>query len=458
MTVLLLLSCAEPVDTAAPGPELLDDALLVRRLSLDLRGTWPTRDELQMSPDDAQEVFLADPRFEDRVVVLLAERWHTLVDTYNGDWYDFGLQREQEYAFQRSVGEEPLRLAAHIAAHDLPWSELTTADYTLADPMLETIWPLERDAGEGWQKARYTDGRPPAGVLATNGLWWRYPTSLFNDNRQRVAAISRVLLCQDYLARPVSFEGVPSLLDDGGTDLAIREEPACVTCHSSIEPVAAALFGFWPVDEYSALEASIYHPEREALGEEQLGVEMAWFGQPIDGLQGLGVAVSQDPRLTSCAAQTFTEALLRVEGTDFEPHRQAFVESGLRVKDLVRSITDSDAYRSAERRLVPLDAYGTAVEELTGYRWVEDGFDQLRNDEVGVRVLGGGVDGRELLVAQRGPSLTWTEVTRRVAAGAADGVQDPDLDALSWRVLGHEAPEGVPGLEALLRDIDAVTY
>ena len=44
------------------------------------------------------------------------------------------------------------------------------------------------------------------------------------------------------------------------------------------------------------------------------------------------------------------------------------------------------------------------------------------------------------------------------AAQAAAQTENPDLDALSWRVLGTAAPEGLPGLEALLRDPEAVTY
>ena len=33
----------------------------------------------------------------------------------------------------REVGEEPLRLMAHVAVNDLPWSDIVTADYTMAD-------------------------------------------------------------------------------------------------------------------------------------------------------------------------------------------------------------------------------------------------------------------------------------------------------------------------------------
>ena len=49
--------------------------------------------------------------------------------------------------------------------------------------------------------ARYQDGRPAAGVLATNGLWWRYRSTASNANRKRANQASRILLCQDYLVR-----------------------------------------------------------------------------------------------------------------------------------------------------------------------------------------------------------------------------------------------------------------
>ena len=40
----------------------------------------------------------------------------------------------------------------------------------MANPMLGEIWPVDYpDGAEGWQQATYTDGRPGAGVLATNG-------------------------------------------------------------------------------------------------------------------------------------------------------------------------------------------------------------------------------------------------------------------------------------------------
>ena len=170
--MLLLLACTETLDTGGTPPVAhLEDPLLVRRMSLDLRGTWPTREELSLDPEQARDAFLEDPRFEERLVVLFGERWYTLVDEFNGDWYDFGLERQQEYAFQRAIGEEPLRLAAHLGATDQPWSRLTTADHTMANPLLAELFPLEQEEGEGaGGPSRHVDrqwqGRLHDGIVA----------------------------------------------------------------------------------------------------------------------------------------------------------------------------------------------------------------------------------------------------------------------------------------------------
>ncbi len=442
MIVLLLLACTDAGgDTAvAPPPELLDDARLIRRLSLDLRGVYPSVEELDGEPMDLRDAFLEDPRLEERLVVLLGERWHTLVDEFNVGFYDFDLPMDQEYAFQRAVGEEPLRLMAHVAVTDQPWSQVVTADYTMANPLLAEIWPLEH-TGEDWAPATWTDGRPPVGVLASNGLWWRYPTSLFNFNRQRVAAISRLLLCQDYLLRPVSFDGTPSLSDSEGTEEALREEPYCQGCHVSIEPIAASLFGFSWTDAYSSLEVSVYHPERELTGETVLGVAPAFYGIPISGLEELGPAVAADPRFASCAVETMSELLLRKE-VDEPPWRQDFVDSGLSMKALLRAITGSEDYALDEPRLMTADLLASAVEDLTGFRWTWQGFDQLRNDKFGYRLLAGGVDGRATLRAQALPGLTWALVVKRLAEGGARQTSGDreELSELALRVTAQEPP------------------
>jgi hypothetical protein len=451
-------------DTAAPRVDPAEDlvpltgARLLRRVSLDLRGTLPTPEELDAAEadPDAWRTYAAqwvtEPAFEERLVTLLSEHWWTRIDTFEVVRFDYNITYQQEFAFDRAVGEEPLRIVARVVAEDRPWSEVVTADHTMATPMLGELWPIDYPAGAtGWQEATYTDGRPHAGVLSTNGLWWRYTTTDSNMNRSRAAAISRLLLCQDYLARPITLTGAEDVSDP---EMAIKTDPYCVACHASLDPVAASMFGFWWLSLYSRIEQDVYHPEREALAEEFLGVEPAWYGTPTSGLADLGYAIAQDNRLYSCAVETFAKLYWRrapdvADHPRMETLRRGFLESGASAQALILALLETREYQAgavaedahpdaaSRARLVRMmspDQLSRTVEDLTGLVWTWQGHEVLRNDETGYRMLAGGVDGWAVTEPQTAPSLPWALVTRRHAQVAADRAVTQELERQDQQV------------------------
>lgn len=428
-------------------------------MSLDLRGILPDVSELDAVEADPtlitqyRDSYLEDPLFEQRMVLLLGERWQTRVDEYlihYDEYRSLSTYFQNEYPFERAVGEEPLRLMAHIIAQDRPWTEVVTADYTMANEMLAGVWPIERAAGEGWIEAHYTDGRPPAGVLSTNGLWWRYYTTISNYNRGRAAAVSRLLLCQDYLARPVSFTNSVALVDKNGIEEALRSNPYCEGCHSSLDPAASTLFGFWVANEYNSREMDHYHVEREPLGQYLLHVDAAWFGTPLSGLAQMGQEIAQDPRFSRCAAQSMAEIFWRREVAESDFSRineleDSYLNNDQSMKAVLRSLTDAPVYQagslSAEAtedqlnnenttRLMDATLLWTVLRNLTGWSWNWEGFETLDNDTYGYRILGGGVDGSLVTRPQRTPSLTWSLTVQRASEGAgyyaADSIGRPE--------------------------------
>lgn len=493
MLFTLLIACADdptPVaDVESPAAEVLvelDPPRLLRRLSLELRGTLPTVEELdavEADPsllDSYQAQFLDDDRFEERYVRLLAERWRTRLDKFELQYYDFDLEPEQEYEFDRAVGEEPLRLMAHVAVNDLPWTDIVTADYTMANELLGSIWPLEYPTdGSGWEVSRYTDGRPAGGVLTTNGLWWRYITNISNMNRARVAAISRLLLCQDMLARPVSLSGAVALSDENGTANAIKSNDGCISCHSAIEPLASSLFGFWTVISYNPDELSTYHAERERMGEEYLGYEPGYFGKPLGGLVDLGPAIANDSRFYWCAAEGTAEVFWHrsIDEDDFdqiEALRQSFVDNDILMRPLIDAVLDTPEWRAGAltdeateadeeryltwRNMSP-DLASDAIEDVTGFRWMYEGFDQMDNDDPGYRVLAGGVDGYQVNRTQQDPGMTWALTRQRLAQAAASSVVTADLTAGAERkALQFVTVDSRPGDEDFTAELEALHW
>jgi hypothetical protein len=438
VTPLFLLACG-PVPGEAPAdptPAMGAVPSLIR-LSLDLRGVRPSIDEITRVEADPGEVdtlvdtFLADVRFGDRVRSLFADTWRTRYESYNIKAANYGLT--DEATFETSVGEAPLQVLAYIAVNDLPYTDLVTADWTLADETLGSVWPVDYPAGaSGWLRVPYTDGRPHAGVLASNTLWWRYYSNESNANRGRANQISRILLCNDYLSRPIAFDPDVLLVDPEDVGAAVQTNSTCVNCHSSLDPLASYLYGFWWYDLPSAAESTTYHAERETLWRTHTGVAPAYYGDPGYSLEDLGDQIAADPRFTSCAVEQVFEALLRrdagVDDVDaLATHRDAFLEGGVTLRALFRSVVQDPRYRAGPtsvagyvpKKLVSADLLASEVADLTGFDWRFQAKAMLASDRSGLRTLAGGVDGDGVTVAPTLPNPTLLLVQERLAELAA---------------------------------------
>lgn len=474
LLIALWSGCAptEPAPAVSEPSALepLEPAQLARRLSLDLRGKVPSLDELEAVESGDLDGFLdgvlADPQHEERLVDLFAEQWLTRIDEFNVPAADFHYD-DATYLWLRSIGDEPLRLLAHVGANDLPWTDVVNADYTMANDVLFEIFPLEpvdADDDATWRKARYTDDRPAGGVLMTNGLWWKYDSTLNNYNRGRAAALSKLLLCHDFLERPVEFSGVDEFTTEA-LMAATRTNPSCMSCHSSLDPLAATLFGFWWFDDKDALEMRQYHPEREPLGQTYLDLAPTWFGTPMNSTASMGAFAAADPRFVRCAVERVAKGLWRreIESADHDALNaleDAFYAGDLRLSALIRAAIATDEYQAGAlvegaedegamtRRLLTPDQLADAVEDLTGYRWTFQDWDQLENDTHGYRVITGGVDADQVTRLSLSPSVTRTMVVRRLAQLAAAAVVEDDFAAdPTARRLFSDQTEDLSGLE-----------
>jgi len=479
---LLALSCG-PV---ALEPEFLplDARGQLLRLSVDLRGVHPSEAELraiEANPErygEFVEEWLHDPRFLERIRALFNERFLTRTGDVYFDPAEVGLDGIDERLVARSVGDEPLRLVSFLVEHDLPWTEVVLADHTMADTVTARMWDVEPDdpSFAGWQPGRYNDGRPHAGVLTMTTMWQRYPSAGGNANRHRANATSRILLCDDYLDRPIAFSRADVDQISIDPENAIATNEACQACHSSLDPLAAHFFGFWS-EGATGVEATVYRPEAEALWHESTGVGPGWFGRPSANLHDLGRAIAGDPRFATCAVRTLFEGLMqRNAGNDdwgeLLTHRDVFEESGLVVRDLVRSIVESDSYRAAEAtvpetadrvstvRVASPAQLASIVEELTGYRWSFGGVDALTDPGSGLVTLAGGVDGSGVRAPDWTPSVSLVLVHERLAWSAAWSVAQHDLGVpvadrlLLTRVTAEDTPEDAPDrFDAQIRDL-----
>ncbi len=475
--VTLLLACSGTVPDASIAP-MLDPVALLVRASLDLRGVRPSEAELERvenNPDQlaaALDDLLTDARFYDRLRDLFAEVTLTRTETWPYDFSTFGSDAPYE-DIVASVGDHPQRVFAHVVANDLPITDLVTADWTVADETLASLWPVDRPTGSGWVEATWTDGRPAAGILTSTSLWWRYANSDSNLNRKRANQVSRILLCHDYLTRPIEFDRNVNLLDEAALADAVANDPGCQVCHVSLDPIAAYMFGFSWVGDGSA-EVVNYHPARERNWEDTLGVAPAWYGTPGTDLSDLGRQIAADSRFPECMVQRAWEGLMRrdVRDDDFDrlvALRETLITSGSTLKPVFRAILDSDEYRAAPSadatdaavplKLASAQLLASQIEDLTGYRLVTETTDLLTSDVVGYLSLAGGADGVYATKAIDAPNTTLLLVQERLAEAAATAVVASDLaDPLNAHLFNAGALDSLPGSTAFVDQVQRLHW
>ena len=451
------------------------------RLSVDLRGTHPSEAELQAIEaqpalyDAFVDRFLDDPGLPDTVAELMNQR----LLTRSGDTYGLMANGYSTEQVREAVNNEQLALVRRIVDLDLPYSEIVTADYTMANPVLAKALNLDYPAGaRGWEKAHYTDGRQHAGILTMSTTWLRYPSAGGNANRSRANAVSKMLLCDDYLSRPIVLNraAVDQLTVDPET--AISTNASCQSCHSTLDPLASHFFGFFVYDDDDPTEggAAVYRPEREEGWRYYSGKTPGYYGTPTANIEELGALIAKDQRFADCAVQTVWEGLtqrmmVEEDWSEMSDHMAVFQANDLTLKPLIRSIVTSEEYlakyvldealseRMAGVKTVSPAQLSNIIHQITGFRWEFGGRDLLTDQGSGVPVLLGGIDDT-VQTRNYKPSVGTVFVQKRLAYAAAWHVVSRDFaednaepELLKW-VLVTDTPDTNPeGFEEQIRQL-----
>jgi hypothetical protein len=354
----------------------------------------------------------------------------------------------------------------------------------LADERLSILYGLDRPVGaKGWLETGWSDGRPQAGVLSSTEVYRRHVSNGSNFHRGRANFLSTFLLCEDIGGRDVVVDGGVDLADEFAVAEAASTDAGCVSCHSTLDPLAAHLWGFkpqltgpsvtdalangchWPHDKEddppgTSLTEDFCFPLRawdDALIDDWALWNLpppAFFGAATDGLVDLGRRIAEDGRFSRCAVRRAVSWFHQVpwqevDSDTVERLNATFEDSGLQYKALVHAIvTDPEYLAGASRapRHVPLgplsvrpEQWARTVEAVTGFSWIVDPADEpcdtdcwdrtamLRNDRHGFRALAGGIDGMRVVVPTHSPTPTQVIVYDQLADDAAGWAVSSDF-------------------------------
>ncbi len=318
--------------------ELLSWTETLRKASLELTGKLPTESQRAVAEVHGQlglEASLAemmrDPGFTQRMIELYND--HFLTDKYLGRenaielldeevwpnlrWFENRFPGDDKTALMTndSLAREPLELIAHVIRSERPFTEILTADYTMANTYsafsligLPDIPVGLGDNPEGFQEI-YVPGIPHAGILTSAMFLNRFPTSDTNINRHRSRMAYFFFLDIDinqFGNRPVDAS------NDFGENPTLNN-PDCIVCHTTMDPVAGLFMNWNENGEYSG-DGEWFGPDYilppgfngEALPNQNRRNALQWFAQ----------RVAQNPRFAQATVKTVFQGLTGQEILD----------------------------------------------------------------------------------------------------------------------------------------------
>ena len=378
-----------------PGVQLMDARETLRKATLHLNGRLPTAQEEALvqafgldaldkvihglSQEDAfyerlEELFndmLLTNRYlgNTRAVDLLDRRlfpdarWFNEMDRDVSGMDPTFVERGRRVT-NDAVAQEPLKLISHVVRQDRPFTEILTADYILLNPysafvygVKDVDWSDPLDPNE-WREARIQE-QTHAGLLSSPMFLNRFPTTPTNRNRHRARIVYDYFLATDVMSlaeRPLD----PTSIEDFNPAMY---NPACVSCHAVIDPVAGAFQNWNERGMYSPPQGGWFEDMRPP-GFEQTALP---FAQRAQSLSWLADQIARDKRFATATLYNLYRGLTghdilnpletdaaryeqlalgqEVQQRFFEEATERFIQSDYNLKTAIALIVKSPYFR-----------------------------------------------------------------------------------------------------------------
>jgi Protein of unknown function (DUF1592)/Protein of unknown function (DUF1588)/Protein of unknown function (DUF1585)/Protein of unknown function (DUF1595)/Protein of unknown function (DUF1587) len=354
---LFRVEMAEP-DPDDPNRQRLTDASMAARLSYFLWNTTPD-DELLAAAQHGELV--DDAGLETQVDRLLeSDRLNDATRAFFSDLYGFdaieeGLVRKDPTLFPAfsqalitDAREQTLRVVTdHLLARDGDYRELFTTRRSFMTRTLGVVYQVPVRSAVGWEPFEFPAGGERAGLLTHVSLLALHSHPGRSSPTLRGKFVREVLLCTDVPPPPGDIDFSEFAEEGGANRRTARERLAvhvadqvCSGCHGLMDPIGLALE---KLDGIGILRETENGAAIDPSGELN--------GVPFADAPGLGEVLSQDPGLGPC----FVESLYKYAvGRDVAPGERAWLadvetrlaESGYRLRDLMRIIAMSEAFRT----------------------------------------------------------------------------------------------------------------
>jgi hypothetical protein len=209
------------------------------------------------------------------------------------------------------------------------------ADYRLA-------FPFKGD----WVAYEFPADAGRSGVLTQASMLAMFSHPGRSSPTKRGVALMDIFLCEPTPAPPANVDF--SAVNDPTGPLTVRQRlmahasnAACASCHTHSDPIGLSLEGF----------DTIGGKRTEEKGK-PIDVSATIQGKSFSGAEGLGKFLHDNPKYPACIARKMFayskgENSEDVPASAFKTARTTFVESGYRLRALIKALVEDPSYFSA---------------------------------------------------------------------------------------------------------------
>lgn len=341
------------------GGQRLTSLAMASRLSFFLWNATPDEELLQagergeLASDEglaAQVDRLLDdgPRLEASVREFFS-------DVYGFDAIEQGLVRKDPALFPafsqqliQDAREQTLRVIAdHLLEGDGDYRELFTTRRSFMTRTLGLVYRVPVRSPDGWEEFLFPADSQRAGVLTHASLLALHSHPGRSSPTLRGKFVREVILCQDVPPPPGNID-FSMFADDAAQNRSTARgrleahvaSPACAGCHDLMDPLGLAL------EKMDGIGI-----ERDTENGQPIDPSGTLDGEAYDDAPGLGETLARHPRLSPCLVDSLFKYAVGRDPVAGERELLAwfqdrFAASGYRLRELLRRIALSDAFRT----------------------------------------------------------------------------------------------------------------
>ncbi len=244
-----------------------------------------------------------------------------------------------------AMRESTLRgVEAHLMTRGLDYRSLFTSRDVFVDAELARLYGVAEPAAGEWAEVTLPSGGARAGLLGHGSVLAVTGHSHASSPTLRGKFVREALLCQSIPPPPMDVGELPEPSPELPTMrerlAAHRENPACASCHTFMDPIGLGLENFDAIGAYRETENGARIDPTGELDE-----------IAFDDARGLGEALASHPRLTGCLVRNlYRYTTGHVETSGEEPTLAALTttfDADSSVRELLVELVSSDGFRYA---------------------------------------------------------------------------------------------------------------